>query len=229
VTRSRSGRGRNRSRAGRAGPAAAQEAVTGQVESETVTVSTADAPEAVASHHQTTDRPPRSPEPDGRPEDRAPSRSDRPPGRAPNRAGTPGRSPRDGMGDGSRGRNGQGAGRNQRRRPRPSQPEAMPNGILKPRAPVTLTLRPIEKRRVDQFVDENGPLFGCPMLTRTRIGLPVVGNHPAPRCSLGWALHSEDEALLCMYTEDVPACWKAHPENVERIRSKLLERETAAD
>lgn len=134
------------------------------------------------------------------------------------------------MADGARGRNGQGQGRIQRRRQqRAPQPEGMPQGILKPRAPVTLTQRPIEKRRVDQFVDENGPLFGCPMLTRTRIGLPVAGNHHAPRCSLGWALHSEDEALLCMYTEDVPACWKAHPENLERIRAKLLERETAAD
>lgn len=210
MTRSRSSRGRNRPRVGRSNPAVAQEAVAGQVESETMTPAPTELP-------QSRDQP----RPANQQGERGPSQSRRQAGKGASRS--------QGPTDGSRARTSPGQGRNQRRRQRGPQPVAMPNEILKDRAPVTLTLQPIRKRRVDDLAGENGSMFGCPMLTRTRLALPVFGNHPAPRCSLGWALHSEDEALLCMYTEDVPSCWQAHPENVEKIRSRLVERETAAD
>jgi hypothetical protein len=62
------------------------------------------------------------------------------------------------------------------------------------------------------------------MLTRTHIGLPVHGGQPAPRCSLAWAIHSEDEVRYCLETPDLTQCWKAHPERIEEIRTRLAER-----
>ncbi len=219
MTRSRSSRGRNRPRIGRPNPDLVRDGTAGQVESETMTPAQPGAP----LH-------PDQPRQDNRPDDRDASRPPRQSGRDMPRSGAPGRNTQRGTAEGTGSRGSSGQGRTQRRRQqRRPQPLAVPNEILKERAPVTLTLRPVEKRRVDEISGEDGPMFGCPMLTRTRLALPVFGNHPAPRCSLGWALRTEDEALLCMNTEDVPSCWKAHPENVEEIRSRLLERETAAD
>lgn len=220
MTRSRSSRGRHRPRVGRPQPGVVEETRTGQVESETLT------PDQPGAPLQPDPRPDAS-----RSNERGPTtQSRRQGGRGGLRPGPPDRVAQQGPGDGSGPRQSRGQGRHQRRRQQRSpQPLAMPGEILKERAPVTLTMRPIEKRRVEDMTGENGPMFGCPMLTRTRLALPVAGNHPSPRCSLGWALHSEDEALLCMYTEDVPSCWKAHPEHVEEIRSRMLERETAAD
>lgn len=219
MTRSRSSRGRNRPRVGRPAPDVIQNGETGQVESETMTPSQPGPPEH-----------PSQPDHGNAPQEHGSSQQRRQSGRGGPRSGSPGRTTQQRLADGSPPRHAPGQGRNQRRRQqrRPLSPP-MPGEILKEKAPVTLTLRPIEKRRVEEIGGENGPVFGCPMLSRTRLALPVFGNHPAPRCSLGWALQSEDEALLCMNTEDVPSCWKAHPENVEEIRSRLLERETAAD
>ncbi len=74
-----------------------------------------------------------------------------------------------------------------------------------------------------------GPNLGCPMLSRTRLPLPVTGGHPAPRCSLGWGIHTEEDATYCMLTPDLTLCWKANPEWLEILRAKLEEHDTAAD
>ncbi len=218
MTRSRSSRGRHRPRVGRPAPGVDTGEVTGQVESETMT------PEQPGAPMHTS-----PPDQGSHPGEHRPSQPRRQAGRGGSRSGPSGRNTHQGTADGSAPRGSPGQGRNRRRQQRRPQPLAMPGEILKEKAPVKLTLRPVEKRRVEDISGENGPVFGCPMLTRTRLALPVAGNQQAPRCSLGWALRTEDEALLCMNTEDVPSCWKAHPENVEEIRSKLLARETAAD
>jgi len=103
----------------------------------------------------------------------------------------------------------------------------MANQVLKPRAPVTGSRAPVVRRRLDQISGPEGPVLGCPMLTRTRIGLPVTGANPAPRCSLAWALHSETEASYCMETPDLTQCWKVHPERLDEIRARLEERAAA--
>jgi len=85
------------------------------------------------------------------------------------------------------------------------------------------------KRSVDDLDGPDGPVLGCPMLTRTRLSLPVSGGRQAPRCSLGWGLHSEEEAMYCMLTPDLRQCWKAHPERLDMLRTVLEQRDTAAD
>ncbi len=104
----------------------------------------------------------------------------------------------------------------------------MPNQVLKTRAPISGPPGPVEKRRLEDISGPEGPVLGCPMLTRTRLPLPVAGGRPAPRCALAWAVHSETEATYCMETHDLTQCWQAHPERLEEIRERLAER-TAAD
>jgi len=99
----------------------------------------------------------------------------------------------------------------------------MPNQVLKTRAPVTGPTGPVAKRRLEDISGPDGPVLGCPMLTRTRIGLPVTGGQRAPRCSLAWAIHSETEATYCMETHDLTLCWKAHPERLEEVKARLDE------
>jgi hypothetical protein len=54
--------------------------------------------------------------------------------------------------------------------------------------------------------------FGCPMLVRAHCG-PLRGRvEPVFRCSLGWALHGNDDVMRCRATDTVPECWKVHPE-----------------
>lgn len=61
--------------------------------------------------------------------------------------------------------------------------------------------------------------FGCPMLVRAHCG-PLRGRaDPVYRCSLGWALHGEDEVARCRATDAVPDCWKANPERLEALES----------
>jgi hypothetical protein len=74
---------------------------------------------------------------------------------------------------------------------------------------------------LDNHVDNGELAFGCPMLTRTKLGLPVTGGNTAPRCSLGWAVHSEQEAAYCLETPDQVNCWKTHPERLAGIRDRL--------
>lgn len=79
----------------------------------------------------------------------------------------------------------------------------------------------MRKRKISEEVDETEPQFGCPMLTRTRIGLPFRGGHHVPRCSMGWAVHDEDEVLFCMHTPSRNLCWKENPEQLEALIEKL--------
>lgn len=123
-----------------------------------------------------------------------------------------------------------GAARNSRRRQPRRQPIAeVPGEIIKQRAPVTAGPRKMVKRSLEDLDGPDGPVLGCPMLTRTRLALPVSGGRQAPRCSLGWGVHSEEEAMYCMLTPDLRQCWKANPERLDILRSILDERETAAD
>lgn len=119
---------------------------------------------------------------------------------------------------------------NRRRPPRRPQVAPMPNQVLKHKAPITGPTGPVAKRRLEDISGPDGPKLGCPMLTRTRIGLPVTGGQRAPRCSLAWAIHSETEATYCMETHDATLCWQAHPERLDEVRARLDEqRERAAD
>jgi len=103
----------------------------------------------------------------------------------------------------------------------------IPGAVLKSRAPVTGSTLPIYQRELSEIDGPDGPLLGCPMLTRTRIALPVTGGQLAPRCALAWALHSETEASYCIETHDLTQCWKAHPEYLEEIKARLAERAAA--
>ena len=105
----------------------------------------------------------------------------------------------------------------------------MPNEVLKSRAPITGSSLPIHKRALSELDGPEGPVLGCPMLTRTQLGLPVTGGQAAPRCALAWALHSETEASYCMATPALTQCWKAHPEHLEEIKERLAERLAVAD
>ena len=103
----------------------------------------------------------------------------------------------------------------------------IPGAVLKSRAPITGSTLPIYQRELSEIEGPDGPLLGCPMLTRTRIALPVTGGQLAPRCALAWALHSETEASYCIETHDLTQCWKAHPEYLEEIKARLAERAVA--
>lgn len=118
--------------------------------------------------------------------------------------------------------------RSRRRTTRRPTIEPMPMEVLK-EAPRTAPARePLAARTLDEFSDPTGLTFGCPMLSRTRLGMPFSGGHRVPRCSMGWALHGESEALLCMRTPDLLDCWKEHPEKEAELRA-TDEAEHAAD
>ncbi len=127
------------------------------------------------------------------------------------------------------GRQGGGRERSGRRRQGRSRQQLQPitGEVLKPRVQITGDRSPVVKRQITELDTPDGPQLGCPMLTRTRLGLPFKGGNHAPRCALAWAIHSETEASYCMETHDLTACWKAHPERLEEIRQRLAER--AAD
>ena len=118
-------------------------------------------------------------------------------------------------------------GRRNRTTTRPAL-AAQPTEVLKPRVrdvPVTGTMT---MRTLDEVETPGGMTFGCPMLTRTRMGMPFVEGRRIPRCSMGWALHNEEEASFCMRTPDLLDCWKAHPEREAELRG-TSESENAAD
>jgi hypothetical protein len=94
----------------------------------------------------------------------------------------------------------------------------MPTEVIKRGLTIGPPEHPLQLRPVAGMVDPGGCNFGCPMLSRSQMALPASGFQPAPRCSLGWSLHNEDEAMLCMLTPDLIQCWKAHPENIENLR-----------
>lgn len=106
----------------------------------------------------------------------------------------------------------------------------MPSEVLKAPFRRTRPTREMARLRLDDLRTsaDNGLRFGCPMLTRTRLSLPSSGNLPSPRCSMGWALHAEDEVALCLRTPDMVNCWKLDAEREQRLRAELDE-ESAAD
>jgi hypothetical protein len=66
------------------------------------------------------------------------------------------------------------------------------------------------------------------MLTRTRIAMPFANGQRSPRCSMGWAIHGEEEASMCMRTPNRHECWKEHPEREAALRASSSE-DAAAD
>jgi hypothetical protein len=50
--------------------------------------------------------------------------------------------------------------------------------------------------------------FGCSMLSRVRLRLSNPNALSTMRCSLGFALHSDEEIALCMGVESPADCWK---------------------
>lgn len=92
--------------------------------------------------------------------------------------------------------------------------------VTKATAVTLAPLQPMRLRKIDPE-DTSEPIIGCPMLTRTRLGIPFRGGQRVARCSVGWAVHDEDEILFCMHTPTAAQCWKEHPEQVEVLAEKL--------
>lgn len=109
--------------------------------------------------------------------------------------------------------------RNAPRRSALPEHEQMPH-VMKATAPQLAPLQPMRLRTIDSS-DTSEPIIGCPMLTRTRLGIPFRGGNRVARCSAGWSVHDEDEVLLCMHTESAAQCWKEHPEHLEELVEKL--------
>ena len=106
----------------------------------------------------------------------------------------------------------------------------MPQQVLKDEVRDLPATGEMTMRSLDDVSTSGGLTFGCPMLTRTRIGMPFVDGIRMPRCSMGWALHNEEEASFCMRTPDLLDCWKEHPEREAALRaSQDDESENAAD
>lgn len=111
-----------------------------------------------------------------------------------------------------------------RRRQQPRQPIGpMPTEVLKRGTKIETPQFGLRTRPVAGMVGETNANFGCPMLNRVQTPLPTSGFQHGPRCSLGWSLHSEDEAMLCIYTAEVIDCWKAHPEKIEGLQAAIGE------
>jgi hypothetical protein len=153
------------------------------------------------------------------------------PARAQERPVREARGPRDGEDpQGARQDGGAGRKRVPRRRRTSRRPDVgpVPTEVLRKNVRDLPPTGPIVLRRIDEIASGDGITFGCPMLTRTRIGMPWAGGQRAPRCSMGWAVHNEEEASFCMRTPDLIDCWKEHPEREAALRAGQ-ETENAAD
>ena len=53
--------------------------------------------------------------------------------------------------------------------------------------------------------------FGCSMLSQIRLRSHNPGTLAPMRCSLGYALHSEDDVAKCRAVEGPGDCWKTAP------------------
>lgn len=93
--------------------------------------------------------------------------------------------------------------------------------VLKANAPVTRVEEPRASHSLEAISSKGEPVFGCPMLSRSKIELPFANGRTAPRCALGWSLHRESEAAYCLETPDHVQCWKIHPERLEEIRATI--------
>lgn len=49
------------------------------------------------------------------------------------------------------------------------------------------------------------------------------GHKPFWRCSLGWAVRTDEDVACCQATDSVASCWVAHPE----LKASLEEGQTA--
>lgn len=117
----------------------------------------------------------------------------------------------------------------QPRKPLPEFTES--THVVRNNAPRLAPLQPMVLRKIDPENTEE-PTIGCPMLTRTRLGIPFRGGQRVPRCSVGWAVHDEDEVLLCMNTPTAAQCWKENPAHLEELMERLrptIEAELASD
>lgn len=92
--------------------------------------------------------------------------------------------------------------------------------MVRNNAPTIAPLQPTRMRKIDPE-DTSEPIIGCPMFTRTRLEIPFRGNQRLPRCSVGWAIHDEDEVLFCMHTPSAAQCWKEHPERIPELVEEL--------
>lgn len=106
----------------------------------------------------------------------------------------------------------------QPRKPLPDFTES--TGVVRSGAPQLAPLQPMRMHKIDPE-NTTEPTIGCPMLTRTRLKIPFRGNQRLPRCSVGWAVHDEDEVLLCMNTPTVALCWKENPVRLEELVEQL--------
>lgn len=105
-----------------------------------------------------------------------------------------------------------------------------PAEVVRNNAPQIAPLQPMRLRKIDPD-DNSEPIVGCPMLTRTRLEIPFRGNQRVARCSVGWAVHDEDEVMLCMHTPTAAQCWKENPEQLQELVERLrpqIEAELAA-
>lgn len=105
-----------------------------------------------------------------------------------------------------------------------------PAEVVRNNAPKIAPLQPMRLRKIDPD-DNSEPIVGCPMLTRTRLEIPFRGNQRVARCSVGWAVHDEDEVMLCMHTPSAAQCWKENPEQLQELIERLrpqIEAELAA-
>ena len=59
--------------------------------------------------------------------------------------------------------------------------------------------------------DDDTIRLGCPMLTRVRLQGRQRGAIAPMRCSLGFALHTRDDASRCLAVEGPNSCWKSAP------------------
>lgn len=106
----------------------------------------------------------------------------------------------------------------QPRKPLPDFTES--TEVVRSGAPQLAPLQPMRMHKID-LENTTEPTIGCPMLTRTRLKIPFRGNQRLPRCSVGWAVHDEDEVLLCMHTPTVALCWKENPVRLEELVEQL--------
>lgn len=114
-----------------------------------------------------------------------------------------------------------GPGRNRRRGQRRSPVMPVHGEVLKANAPVTGVEEPRATHTLEAISANGEPVFGCPMLSRSKIELPFASGRAVPRCALGWSLHSESEAAYCLATPDHVLCWKVHPERLDEIRATI--------
>jgi hypothetical protein len=118
--------------------------------------------------------------------------------------------------------------RGKRRTTRRPTLAVMPTEVLREEVRDLTPTGTMYMRTVEEMATEDGVNFGCPMLTRTQIGMPFADGVRMPRCSMGWALHNEEEASFCMRTPDLLDCWKAHSDREAALRA-TSETENAAD